>query len=124
MLELRDEDQGAAADEGWPDPEQKPQPVTALPNWRPGDDVSWDEAYFGVRQDVYRMSDGPFEAAEQYCVMPECDCRTVTLRFDDLRSQQPSVAGLVTVKPTGETALEAIDLPLELLERLWTAFNR
>jgi hypothetical protein len=40
------------------------RPVGEIRGWSPGDLLAWDDAYAGVRQDLYVIDDQVFEAVE------------------------------------------------------------
>ncbi len=108
---------------GRPDPETVHQPPGEVGGWEPGDEVSWDEAYFGVRQDLYVIGDRAYEAVELHCVTPDCDCGRVNVRFDDIESEETYV-GVVTIERSGELGFELDDGPRELLDQLWAAYQK
>lgn len=108
---------------GRADPETAHQPPADIGEWAPGDEVAWDEAYFGVRQDLYVIRDGVYEAVELYCVAPDCDCGRVNVRFDDIESEETYV-GVVTIERSGELGFDIDDGPRELLDQLWAAYQK
>lgn len=111
---------------GRPDPESSPQPASNVGDWKPGDEVSWVEAYDGVRLDQYVEGGRLYEAVETYCVTPDCACGRVLVRFDDLDVEDIKSSeifiGTATVQPSGEWTLESDTGPRELLERLWSRY--
>ena len=111
---------------GRPDPESSPRSPGSVDGWRPGEVVSWVEAYYGVRQDFYIEGEGEYEAVELYCVMPNCACGEVVVRFDDLLIEDLESSdlfiGTATIQASGEWRLEPDAGPRELLERLWSRY--
>ncbi len=109
---------------GWPDPELSSQAPSTVGGWMPGDLVSWVEAFYGVRQDIYLAGERAYEAVENYCVMPDCGCGKVLVRFDDLlrRDGDDFVIGAVNVAPSGEWTPEPDARDPELLDLLWSRY--
>jgi hypothetical protein len=105
-----------------PLPDTTHQPIEQLSDWEPGQEVSWVEAYSGIREDCFPADGKRYEAFDLYCVDPDCDCGRVSVRFDDLEPKEPTLVGVVTIEKSGECALETLDGPMELLERLWASF--
>ncbi len=95
-----------------------------MAGWEPGDEVSWQEAYFGVREDYFVIERRTYEAVELYCVMPECDCGRVRVRFDDVEMEAPTFMGWVTIDKSGVCKLEPDKGSQENLKRLWAAYQK
>jgi hypothetical protein len=107
---------------GQPDPEAAPQPASSLRGWRPGEAVSWEDAYLGVREDVYWVEEGVFEARESYCVDPRCPCGRVDIGF--LERSSDILVGVVKLEPGKSPSLSPEnDDHRPLLEELWEAFQ-
>ncbi len=109
---------------GRPDPERLPQAPSSVGGWMLGDLVSWIEAFYGVRQDIYLAGGSAYEAVENYCVMPDCACGKVLVRFDDLqrRAGDDFDIGAVNVAPSGEWTLEPNARDPELRDLLWSRY--
>lgn len=104
-------------------PDTAPQPPERIEDWEPGRYVSWIEAYFGVRMDFYVVDGRRYEAADLYCVDPDCACGRVQVLFNELDLEYSKFVGVAKIEH-GTTELEVVDGTKELLDRLWAAFQK
>lgn len=109
---------------GQPDPEQAPLHPREIQDWTPGDEVSWDEAYWGLRADGYVFGDELYEVAEYYCVMPDCDCGRVTLSIGKAGEEEDVLVGTVVLEKDAGPAFELHDGTREQLEQVWAAYQK
>jgi hypothetical protein len=108
---------------GSPEPEANAAERIEVEGWRAGDPVSWDDAFPGVRRDIYDGEERAFEAFEVYCVDRDCDCDQVFVDFIPLGGDVAEPPGMVVVAE-GEVELDPTrpDRGAQL-ERLWSAFR-
>jgi hypothetical protein len=110
---------------GWPDPEQTALTTTTrIPGWKQGQQLAWDAACTGVRQDLYALDEGLYEALDFYCPIPECECDEVNLRFEPASSVSEPSPGYVNVQLSGVAKLIPAESSDPRLEPLWTAFRQ
>jgi len=109
---------------GQPDPELAPVHPREIRDWKPGDEVSWEEAYWSVRDDLYLLDEQLYEVSEFYCVMPDCDCGRVMLRVGKVGEKADVLVGSVTIEKTGECELKTDDGNREELDRIWAAYQK
>lgn len=109
---------------GQEDPELTPQHPREVRDWKPGEEVSWEEAYWGLRDDLYAFDDRLFEVSEFYCVMPDCDCGRVMLRIGEMSEKEDKLLGSVTIEKSGEWVVETDDGTREDLDRIWAAYQK
>jgi hypothetical protein len=67
------------------------QPIERLSDWEPGQELSWAEAYSGIREDCFPADGKRYEAFDLYCVDPDCDCGRVSVRFDELEPKEANM---------------------------------
>lgn len=98
--------------------------------WEPGDLVYWDEIFEIDRQEVFLDSGHHVAASDMYCVNPSCNCRKVTLSFDQGTPPgevpAPSPIGRVSVSlDADEVSFEPASPSAEpRLRALWARYRR
>lgn len=112
-----------------PEEAKREAPRIEIDNWVAGELVSWNEVMLGVRDDLYIIDDGVFEAMELYCVTRGCACGEVLVDFSesklpDARHLGGVHLGAVHLSGRGEVVLDpASERERQQLERLWAAFQ-
>jgi hypothetical protein len=110
---------------GLPDPERKNLATKQIPidDWMPGEMVGWGEALEGLREDLFRVGEHDFEAADLYCVAAGCDCGSVVVDFAPVALGGAPRPGAVRVAPSGDVTFEPEhENHRERLRELWAAF--
>ncbi|WP_455285796.1 YecA family protein [Cupriavidus necator] len=109
---------------GLPDPgEATCVPPSKIRGWKHGEQLTWDEVYTDVRQDLYVLDDYAYEALDFYCPIPSCDCAEVNLHFEPLHPDDTHSPGHVNIHLAGHIQLEPqADRDRTHLEQLWAAF--
>ena len=110
---------------GWPDPEQAAlTKTTRIPGWKRGQQLAWDATCTGVRQDLYALDEGLYDALDFYCPIPECKCDEVNLHFEPASAPSEPSLGYVNVQLSGVVKLIPVENSDPRPERLWTAFRQ
>jgi len=97
--------------------------------WEQGELVYWDEVFEVDRLETFLDSGRRVAALDMYCVNPSCDCREVSIAFNEelLPGERavPSSIGLVVVSPGGELRFEPKTPNSEArLRGLWARYRR
>ena len=115
---------------GTPDPEEarREAPQIEVADWKAGELVGWNEALLGVRDDLYILDDGVFEATELYCVANGCTCGETVVRFAESKSRDVVLhIGAVRISGSGSSGTVVLDpdhpRDRARIERLWAAFQ-
>lgn len=100
-----------------------------LPDWKPDDLVAWDVAHSVLRTDAYVVGDDVYEAVENYCVQPNCDCCNLLVNFVSLSDEDAEPIGSVEffgVKVEGQKEAIYADSRHDeaIVAELWSAYRQ
>ncbi len=95
-----------------------------MPQWKPGDMLSWNEVYPGARRDIYVLDTELYEAVDFYCPTPECACDDVGIYFKPLTLPDHASPGHVRARLAGPHEMRAEGNGEARLNALWDAFRR
>jgi len=109
---------------GMPNPELRHQPPASFKGLAPKDAVAWQDAFLGLRGEMYLFDDRFYEAVDHYCVEPTCSCRDVSVEFYHGDTSAETFIGAIDVNAEGQGHLSDCIEGTALLRRLWSLFRR
>jgi hypothetical protein len=112
------------AGKGLPNPELSHQPPASIKGWAPKDAVAWEDAFVGIRRDMYLLDDRLYEAVDQYCVNPTCNCRDVSVEFYDWDILGDPFIGAVDVNAEGDGHPSDCVGHTASVRQLWSLFKK
>lgn len=93
--------------------------------WDGEEPVGWHEVHPESPDDRYHVDGTTYDAVDYYCLLPECDCDQVTVRFFRAAGKKTEVVGEVFVEPRSREVVGTTNAPgkRRVLDHLWSAFE-
>jgi hypothetical protein len=94
--------------------------------WDAEEPVAWNEVHPETATDPFEQAGATYEAVDHYCILPECGCEEVAVRFFKVVDDQiVEMIGEVLVEAGSAEVVGTNNAPGQwrVLERLWAAYE-